>query len=112
LLLDAPQSRELDSSAPIANLLITDSSSYIKSFNTVLFTQAQVVEIEHELREVKITTGLTKSDHLESLNQRHTATDVCPKCGGRLVDRVAKSSCKKFIGCANFPKCRYTSWPK
>ncbi len=32
--------------------------------------------------------------------------DVCPKCGGKLVKRHGKYG--DFIGCSNFPKCRYT----
>lgn len=94
------------------NVLDTGLSSYIRSFDTALLTQTQVAEIEHMLREVKISSGLTKSDHLASLNERHASTDACPKCGGRLVTRIAKSSGKQFIGCNNFPKCRHILWPK
>ena len=32
--------------------------------------------------------------------------DICPKCGSRLVKRKGKYG--EFIGCSNFPKCRYT----
>ncbi len=32
--------------------------------------------------------------------------DVCPKCGGKLVERKGKYG--DFYGCSNFPKCRYT----
>ena len=31
---------------------------------------------------------------------------VCPKCGGALIMRDGKYG--RFIGCSNFPKCRYT----
>ncbi len=31
---------------------------------------------------------------------------ICPKCGGKLVMREGKYG--TFIGCSNFPKCRYT----
>ncbi len=37
--------------------------------------------------------------------------NLCPKCGGQLVRRTAKkgpNQGKPFIGCSNFPKCRYT----
>jgi len=95
-----------------SNVLCSGLGSYIKSFNASLLTQPQVAEIERRLRALKATSGLTKADHLASLNQRHTATDVCPKCGGRLVTRTAKNSGKQFLGCANFPKCRHTIWPK
>lgn len=31
---------------------------------------------------------------------------VCPKCGGRLEERIGKYG--KFLGCPNYPKCQYT----
>ena len=33
--------------------------------------------------------------------------NICPKCGGYLVERNGKYG--KFIGCSNFPKCKYTN---
>ena len=37
-------------------------------------------------------------------------TRNCPKafCKGRLVIRTNKASGQKFLGCENFPECRYT----
>jgi restriction system protein len=38
-------------------------------------------------------------------------TKVCPKCSGELVERTAKrgpNAGNAFLGCSNFPKCRYT----
>ena len=31
---------------------------------------------------------------------------VCPKCGGRLVERQGKYA--NFLGCSNYPQCRFT----
>ena len=95
-----------------SNVLRSGLSSYIKSFNDSLLTQPQVEEIERKLRKVKATSGLAKSDHLASLRRRNTSTDVCPKCGGKMVARTARNSGKQFLGCANFQKCRHTVWPK
>jgi membrane-bound metal-dependent hydrolase YbcI (DUF457 family) len=39
-----------------------------------------------------------------------TATRLCPKCGGALVQRRARRGAhagNSFLGCANFPRCRY-----
>ncbi len=39
-----------------------------------------------------------------------TAESTCPRCGGKLVIRTAKKGerqGKQFLGCSNFPKCRY-----
>ncbi len=33
----------------------------------------------------------------------------CPKCGGKLVKRHAKSGGKSFYGCSNFPECDFTA---
>lgn len=36
---------------------------------------------------------------------------ICPKCSGELVERTAKrgpNAGNTFLGCSNFPKCRYT----
>jgi len=32
--------------------------------------------------------------------------EKCPKCGGKLV--IRKSAYGTFIGCENYPKCKYT----
>lgn len=31
---------------------------------------------------------------------------ICPKCGGKLEEKVGKYG--KFLGCLNYPKCKYT----
>lgn len=35
-----------------------------------------------------------------------TSKEVCPRCGGLLVERNGKFG--KFLGCKNYPKCKYT----
>ena len=35
----------------------------------------------------------------------------CPQCGGDLIERHSKTG-RLFYGCANYPKCRFTSWDK
>lgn len=32
--------------------------------------------------------------------------DICPKCGGNMVHKKGKYG--EFLGCSNYPKCRYT----
>lgn len=52
----------------------------------------------------------TRNAHIASLQQRHGSTITCPKCGGGLVRRIAKSgpnAGRPFLGCINFPKCRH-----
>lgn len=36
---------------------------------------------------------------------------VCPKCGAPLLYRYTHATGAKFIGCSNFPKCKYSEFP-
>ena len=36
----------------------------------------------------------------------------CPKCNHPLVYRFSKISKKQFIGCSNYPKCKYVEFPQ
>ncbi len=37
---------------------------------------------------------------------------ACPDCGGDLVEKRAARSRRVFYGCANYPRCRFTSWTR
>jgi restriction system protein len=95
-----------------SNVLCSGLSRYVETFHTSVLGQQQVVAIQRQLRDLKASSGLTKSDHLASLDRRHSSETTCPKCGGNLVQRTTKQSGKQFLGCSNFPKCRHTVWPK
>ena len=39
--------------------------------------------------------------------------NTCPKCKkGSMVEKTAKASGKKFLGCSNWPNCNHVEWPK
>lgn len=62
--------------------------------------------------------GKTTMDNLQTLCERcnngksnKISSDyhnnmICPKCGSRLI--IRNGSHGKFIGCQNFPRCKYT----
>ncbi len=57
------------------------------------------------------TSKLKLADHLESLDQRHNSLIACPRCGGKLLKKVARKgrhAGKGFLGCHNYPKCKFT----
>lgn len=51
------------------------------------------------------STDEAKTEHIEQA-QRVKAGEVCPRCGGELVRRKGRYG--EFMGCSNYPKCRYT----
>ena len=63
---------------------------------------ALVAKVE---RLVAASTDEAKAQHVEQA-QRVKAGEVCPRCGGELVLRKGKYG--EFLGCKNYPRCRYT----
>lgn len=67
-----------------------------------------------ELREITrfylqvIDSDEARQRHIDEINQKKDAVraGICPRCGGELVRRNGKYG--EFIGCSNFPRCRYT----
>ena len=42
----------------------------------------------------------------KTLNEQPSDNRICPKCGGKLVERKGKYG--DFLGCSNYPRCKYT----
>ena len=40
--------------------------------------------------------------------KRKLSLRLCPKCGKHLITRINPSSRQKFLGCTDFPHCKYT----
>lgn len=68
--------------------------------------------LAEKLLAVNVTDGSARKEHTEYA--KRTSKDVsadirkgrCPRCGGELI--VRKSEKGEFVGCANYPKCRFT----
>ena len=86
---------------------IEGCTDYILSFSKVVFTDEEVINICETLKSGKAEMNLLSNwRHRQSLTKRYESDTVCPKCGGHLVERNGKQG--PFIGCSNFPRCRYT----
>ena len=49
-------------------------------------------------------------EHVQQIKQRQKdiKEGICPRCGGKLVERTAKKDGRKFLGCENYPNCKFT----
>ena len=65
-------------------------------------------EIANIIKNNNITDKSIKKKHINKIKENNIDKDLskCPKCGGQLVERNGKYG--KFIGCTNYPKCKYT----
>ncbi len=91
------------------NVLTSGLSNYIKKFNYAIFSDTELAHLEENLTRLHDGQVSTK-EHVRDLKERYASTTVCPKCGGSLVKRTAKSgeyAGREFFGCSNFPRCKY-----
>lgn len=54
-------------------------------------------------------TRYPECKHIEPLKEKakpKPTGEMCPECGSELVERISRYG-KPFIGCSNYPKCRY-----
>jgi len=50
---------------------------------------------------------MAKKDEKPSATPASQSPQICPKCGGTLVERTGKFG--SFYGCSNYPRCKYTA---
>ena len=58
--------------------------------------------------QIKAENEELKQNHINAIYESANS-DVCPRCGGKLVLRTAKKGPNignQFYGCSKFPKCR------
>lgn len=84
----------------LKKLLRTPASSQI--------TVSQMEEFYNILIKEKEDAQLSTSEHVANIHkmQEQIQANVCPRCGGALVERHHNGS--TFWGCSNYPKCRFT----
>lgn len=100
---------ELKTDVP-SNVMTHGLSRYIKSFQRTIFSNFELNLFEQKILKLK-ELNISTRDHVSNLKYRYSSDTICPKCGGKLKQRQAKygkSAGNYFLGCSNFPKCRYT----
>jgi len=88
--------------------------SYIKSFQSQVFTEEQVAGLLNEIETKRLKSEhILNIKHVHNLKQRSNpnASRRCPKCGSPLIVRTAKRGAgagRQFWACSAYPKCRFT----
>lgn len=90
--------------------------NYIKNKKQILLTDDDVDRVCAQIQTIKNNTPILQGiRHAYSLHNKYDNTSVCPNCGGKLLVRTSnkgKGVGDKFIGCENYPRCRYTKQRK
>ena len=80
--------------------------------NKILSHKEEIIDnvegIVNLIKTNNITNKNAKKQHINNIRENVVDKDIsrCPKCGGQLVERNGKYGV--FIGCSNYPKCKYT----
>lgn len=93
------------------NVMTSGLGRYIRQFKTRTVSDDEVDRITRKIEDYVSVARLKTKDHVTSLRRRFSSTTVCPKCGARLVERTARkgpNAGTKFLGCGNFPECKFT----
>lgn len=83
----------------------------IKKYNEIIL-DININEIKNSILSNNITDKKIRKQHIKNIHRQIKMKEelansmICPKCGSKLVERNGKYG--KFIGCSNFPKCKYT----
>ncbi len=76
-----------------------------------LFAEGKPLELIDGLELVSLVRQngmLGKIPAASSIPAVSAKRESCPACGGVLTERANRNDGSKFLGCSNFPSCRYT----
>lgn len=86
--------------------------NYLKQQNLDKLSYSKLEEYSNVLQNQKQKNNIVNNyKHVKNLKEKYKSEEICPKCSGLLVERTVKKGEKQgqtFLGCNNFPKCRYT----
>ena len=93
---------------------VTQLDFLVKNINKYqnIILESNLEAIQNKITEVNITDNKEKKKNIKNIKNKINEDNkkennmICPKCGGKLIIRNGKYS--KFIGCSNYPKCRFT----
>lgn len=92
---------------------ISNLNYVIGQYKVPRFQENKLDEIVSIIQSNNIDSKENRKEHVQQVKGQVNAKktkikmNICPRCGGQLVKRSGKYG--KFIGCSNYPSCRYTA---
>lgn len=82
----------------------------IQKFNLLKY-DINIVEISNTILNNNIQDKNIRKEHIANIKEKlkeekiKTNNMICPRCNSKLIEKQGKYG--KFIGCSNYPKCKY-----
>lgn len=100
-----------------------ENVSYSRGFIRYLKSKTKKIIPEYEVKKIisliesdrlsrTLKTNREHVNHVRSIVKEKVNINLCPKCGSKLLLRVAKQGINKgneFYGCSSYPACKHTS---
>jgi hypothetical protein len=84
----------------------------IRSYSDEIISVAELEAVVDTLQSVDLSSSVSNREHVKNLKDNQAKYEkaeiggICPSCGeGTLINRQGKYG--NFIGCTNYPKCRF-----
>lgn len=90
---------------------LDELSSIIREHKNSLIKD-DIKNICNKILELNIKDRHERKNHVKNIKYKLRENDakiknmICPKCGGKLIKKQGKYG--EFIGCSNYPKCKFT----
>ena len=94
-----------------AGVLCHRYDKWVAAHQEVVLDDAAVRSITHKLHMDAYHGWLAGLRHARSVRERLASDTTCPKCGGalrQLTQRRGPNPGSQFLGCSNYPRCRFT----
>lgn len=84
----------------------------IQSYSEKIINE-NIIKIKNLIEENNIKDRIIRKQHIDTIKAKIKEKNnkekdmICPRCGSQLVECNGKYG--KFIGCSNYPNCKYTS---
>lgn len=86
-------------------------NNIIKKHKNIVL-DVDIEQLKEKIECYNIKDKLKRKEHIVKIKNRLKDQEekvkkfICPKCGSNLIEKNGRYG--KFIGCSNFPKCKYT----
>lgn len=92
-------------------IYVGNLAKVIKKYNSKVISPASIQKIVQKLSSSNKVDKEAREAHVRSIKENiseqnvKVKNNICPSCGDQLIQRTGQFG--KFIGCSNYPKCKY-----
>ena len=85
---------------------LDDLKSYLKNFDDGTYYSIEEMDLIYS-KLLEANNQMKNKEHVQNIRQTQAELreGICPRCGGKLVEREGKYG--KFFGCSNYPDCKF-----